>query len=72
METRCLNAGRSHGGLQSALVLICLRAEGAEEEGAAVVEGVRRGRDGGHAVAGINKHKRLQGMSVCLRRRAGW
>ena len=52
-------------GLQSALVLICLRAEGAEEEGGAVVQGVRRGRDGRHAVAGVNNDKCLWREEVC-------
>jgi hypothetical protein len=45
--------------LQSALILVCLRAEGAKEEGGAVVEGVGRGRDGGHAVASVDDDEGL-------------
>ena len=59
--------GKHDDGSQSALVLIRLGSEGAEEERGALVHGVGCGRDGRHAVPGINDDKRLEekGCSAC-------
>jgi hypothetical protein len=47
--------------IQSALILVCLRAKCAEKEGAAVVEGIGGWGDGWHAVARINNDESLSG-----------